>query len=106
MWAVGVITAIVVTTVGVAAVLVIRLDVGSTAASFLAAALVAMCLGLYGECYQRWARAFWGAPFNVGERVRIVRGPVANVEATVVDLGQGVDVEGEFGDQGDRARWS
>ena len=83
-------------TVGVAIVLVARLDIGPTAASFLAALLVALALGIYGECYQRWARTFWGAPFSVGDRVRIVRGRGANSEATVVGLGQGVEVEVEF----------
>ncbi|MBK9129822.1 MAG: hypothetical protein IPM13_18865 [Phycisphaerales bacterium] len=88
LWVLGVLAALGGVTVGVAAVFVVVLDVGPTAASFLAAALVAVSLGLYGECYQRWARAFWGAPFNVGDRVRIVRGPVAGVEATVVGLGK------------------
>jgi hypothetical protein len=104
LWVLGVLAALVGATAGIATVLVVRFDVGPTAASFWAATLVAMSLGLYGECYQRWARAFWGAPFQVGDRVRIVRGLGAGAEATVVDLGQGVELEVEFDKQGERQR--
>ena len=108
LWVLGVFAALVSATVGVATVLVAKMGIGATAASFCAAALVASSvavpLGIYGECYQRWARAHWGAPFNVGDRVRIVRGPGAGAEAIVVGLGQGVQVEVEFDSDGNRER--
>ena len=92
---VGVLGVLVAATVGVA-MLLVRGGIGPTAASFLAAACVAFSLGLYGSCYQRWARAFWGAPFHVGDRVRVVRGRGAGSTATVVEVGQGVEVEIKF----------
>lgn len=104
VWVLGVLVALVGATIVVATALVAVLDIRPTAASFCAAFLVAMSLALYGECHQRWARAFWGAPFEVGDRVRIVRGLGAGAEATVVELGQGVELEVEFDKQGDRQR--
>lgn len=99
LWVVGILVLLVGATLALAVVWV-RVGLGQTAASFLAAANVACLLGLYGGLYQFWARRFWGAPFEVGDRVRIVSGLGAGSEATVVGLGQGVEVEIEFDDAG------
>lgn len=71
-----------------------------------AVALLMMC----AECYRWWARLAWGAPFSVGDTVRIAKGANAGAEATVVFLGQGAEVEVEFEISGERhrklLRWS
>ncbi len=103
-WLLGVGVALVGGTVWLARGIVVHLGLGSAVASFFAAAIVGVSLGLYGECYKRWARVFWGAPFQVGDRVRIVRGLGGGAEAIVVALGQGVEVEVEFDNRGLRLR--
>lgn len=104
LWVLGGGAALVGVTVWLAREIAVHLDVGPVVASFCAAALAAAGLALYGECYKRWAHVFWGAPFQVGDRVRIVRGLGVGAEATVVVRGQGVEVEVEFDSQGLRRR--
>src|SRR3954451_15670492 len=77
--------------------------------AFGGAFISAPLLAAYGAGYQLWARAIWGAPFVVGDRVRIVRGPPAGTQGVVVSLGHGVEVEVEFESSGQpcrkRMRW-
>ena len=80
------------------------------AAAFAGALLSAGVLALYGTCYQLWAHVAWGAPFLIGDTVKIAKGPHAGAEARVVSLGQGVEVEVEFELRGqlhrEALRWS
>ena len=69
----------------------------SIIASALEGAFLSVALLLaYGGVYQLWARIAWGAPFLVGDKVRIARGPLAGTQGRVVSLGQGVEVEVEL----------
>src|SRR3954465_5725286 len=64
--------------------------------AFGGAFISASLLAAYGAGYQLLARAIWGAPFVARERVRIVRGPPAEIAGVVVSLGQGVERADEF----------
>ena len=78
---------------------------GSIIPSAFVGAFVSVSLLLaYGAGYRLWARAIWGAPFVIGDRVKIARGVSAGTQGFVVSLGQGVEVEVEFESSGRRCR--
>lgn len=77
----------------------------------LTASLVTVGLAVgVAACYRAWARHAWGAPFLVGERVRVVHGPNAGSEGVVVALDQAQQPEVELLQDGmparSRFRWS
>lgn len=74
------------------------------AASFTGASLAVSLLALYGECYQLWARVMWGAPFLIGDTVKIAKGPHRGLTGRVISLCQGVEVEVEFDMRGELHR--
>jgi hypothetical protein len=73
-------------------------------ASFTGASLAVYLLVLYGACYQLWARVVWGAPFLIGDTVRIAKGPHRGFTGRVISLCQGVEVEVEFNMRGEPHR--
>jgi hypothetical protein len=103
LWTIVVVAVLLAATLGIA-VQFTRAGMSSLLASFAGATCAATCaallLGIYAACYHFWARTFWGAPFVVGDRVRVVMGIGAGTDATVVSIGQGVEVEIEFASQG------
>jgi hypothetical protein len=64
--------------------------------AFIGASAAVVVLVFYGVCYRWWARRFWGAPFELGDRLRVVKGRHAGKEGRVVALGQGVTVDLEL----------
>jgi len=56
-----------------------------------ACSAVFLLVGVFAV-YRLWARVAWGAPFTVGDNVRIVRGTYAGQRAVVTALGQGLEV--------------
>lgn len=77
----------------VGATLVERRSAGTWTSAFFGASVAAFVLVLCGILYRAWARMAWGAPFVVGDRVRVVRGASAGHRGVVSLLGQGVVVE-------------
>jgi len=66
------------------------------AAGFVGAFVAVVLLVLYGALYRWWARVFWGAPFALGDRLRVACGQHAGKEGRVTALGQGATVDVEL----------
>jgi hypothetical protein len=66
------------------------------AAGFVGAIAAVGLLLAYGACYRWWARVLWGAPFELGDRLRVARGQHAGKEGRVTALGQGTTVDVEL----------